>query len=218
MPIIAPSILTADFLRLGEEIEMINNSVADWIHLDIMDGVFVPNISFGFPVIHKISKVAEKPLDVHLMIVNPDRYLEAFKEAGANILSVHSEACNHLDRTITAIRDLGMQPAVALNPHTPVSAVENILCKLKMVLIMTVNPGFGAQKFIDYSYDKIRKLKTMIMEQGADTLIQVDGGVSIENIRQLTEAGVDAFVIGNAVFSAKDPSAMIRDLKEMRNI
>jgi ribulose-phosphate 3-epimerase len=218
MPIIAPSILTANFLDLRKEIQMLNTSRADWIHLDIMDGVFVPNISFGFPVIRRISEAAEKPLDVHLMIIDPDRYLEDFKNAGAYILTVHAEACNHLDRTISAIKDLGMQPAVALNPHTPVSIVENILSKLSMVLVMTVNPGFGKQKFIDYSYNKIITLKKMIVDQGAKTLIQVDGGVSKENIKQLSEAGVDAFVIGNTVFSAKDPLAMIDDLKEMKNL
>jgi ribulose-phosphate 3-epimerase len=218
MPIIAPSILTANFLELGKEIEMLNNSSADWIHLDIMDGVFVPNISFGFPIIRRISEAATKPLDVHLMIIDPDRYLEEFKNAGAYILTVHAEACDHLDRTISAIRDLGMQPAVALNPHTPVSIVENVLSKLSMVLIMTVNPGFGKQKFIDYSFNKVRTLKKMILDQGCKTLIQVDGGVSKANIKQLTEAGVDAFVIGNTVFSAKDPTAMIADLKDMKNL
>jgi len=218
MPIIAPSILTADFLRLGEEINMLNHSTADWIHLDIMDGLYVPNITFGFPVIQKISQAVKKPLDVHLMITDPDRYLEAFRDAGANILSVHEEACNHLDRTISRIRELGMQPAVALNPHTPVTVVENILARLYMVLIMTVNPGFGAQKFIDYSYDKIKKLKNMIREQDAETLIQVDGGVGIDNIRRLSDAGADVFVVGNTIFSSKNPSAMIRDLKEMKNL
>ncbi len=218
MPIIAPSVLTANFLKLGEEINMLNNSRADWIHLDIMDGVFVPNISFGFPIIQKISEAANKPLDVHLMIIDPDRYLEEFKKAGANILSVHVEVCNHLDRTVTAIKDLGMQPAVALNPHTPISSIENVLAKLSMVLIMTVNPGFGAQKFLEYSYQKIRNLKKMIIDQGVKTLIQVDGGIGKANIRQLIDAGVDAFVVGNSVFSAKDPSAMIADLKELRNL
>jgi ribulose-phosphate 3-epimerase len=218
MPIIAPSILTANFLELGEEIEMLNNSRADWIHLDIMDGVFVPNISFGFPIIRRINEAAKKPLDVHLMIIDPDRYLEEFKNAGAHILSVHAEVCDHLDRTISAIRDLGMQPALALNPHTPVSIVENVLSKLSMVLIMTVNPGFGKQKFIDNSYNKIRTLKKMIVDQGVNTLIQVDGGVSKANIKQLAETGVDVFVVGNTVFSAKDPTGMIGDLKDMKNL
>ncbi len=218
MPIIAPSILTANFLELGKEIEMLNTSKADWIHLDIMDGVFVPNISFGFPVISRIRNAARKPLDVHLMIIEPDRYLEDFKNAGAHILTVHIETCNHLDRTISAIADLGMKPAVALNPHSSVSVVENVLSKLYMVLIMTVNPGFGKQKFIDYSFNKVRSLKKMIIDQGSNTLIQVDGGVSKANIKQLAEAGVDAFVIGNTVFSSKDPKAMIEDLKDMKNL
>jgi ribulose-phosphate 3-epimerase len=218
MPVIAPSILTADFLDLGKEIEMLNRSAADWIHLDIMDGVFVPNITFGFPVIKRIREATKKPLDVHLMITDPDRYLDEFRKAGADILSVHAEACVHLDRTIHAIKDLGMKPAVALNPHTPLSIIENILPVTSMVLIMTVNPGFGSQKFIDYSFRKIRSLKRMINEQKADTLIQVDGGVGKSNIRALVDAGVDVFVVGNTTFSAKNPTEMIEDLKEMKNL
>ena len=218
MPIIAPSILTANFLRLEDEINMLNQSKADWIHLDIMDGVFVPNITFGFSIIHQIKSKSKKPLDAHLMITYADRYLKDFKEAGVERLTVHLEACPHLDRTVTEIIKLGMKPGVALNPHTSLEGLEYILPKLSMVLIMTVNPGFGAQKFIDYSYDKVRKLKKMITERGCQTLIQVDGGVSKTNIRPLKESGVDVFVVGNTIFSASDPIEMISDLKEMKKI
>ncbi len=211
--LIAPSILTADFLHLAEEIEMVNRSEADILHLDIMDGVFVPNLTFGFPVIRQIKSVARKPLDVHLMIVDPDRYLEAYRDAGADWLTVHYEACTHLHRTIHRIRELGMQPAVSLNPHTDVSLLENVLNDLHMVLIMTVNPGFGGQTFIPKSFDKIRKLRRMITEAGSETLIQIDGGVTEENIGELIEAGVDVFVVGNTVFSADEPEQVIATLK-----
>ena len=211
--LIAPSILTADFLHLEREIELVNRSEADLLHLDIMDGVFVPNLSFGFPVIRQIKSIAQKPLDVHLMIVDPDRYLEAYRNAGADWLTVHYEACTHLHRTIHRIRELGMQPAVSLNPHTDVSLLENVLGDLHMVLVMTVNPGFGGQTFIPKSFDKIRKLRRMITEAGAGTLIQVDGGVTEENIGELIEAGVDVFVVGNTVFSAGDPEQVISNLK-----
>ncbi|RLD68484.1 MAG: ribulose-phosphate 3-epimerase [Bacteroidetes bacterium] len=211
--LISPSILTADFLHLESEIEMVNQSEADLLHLDIMDGVFVPNLSFGFPVIRQIKKVARKPLDVHLMIVDPDRYLEAYRDAGADWLTVHYETCTHLHRTIQKIRELGMKPAVSVNPHTDVSLLEPILKDLNMVLIMTVNPGFGGQKFIEGSWDKIRKLKKMIVEAGADTLIQVDGGVTQENIGALIQAGVDVFVVGNTIFSAENPSQATSNLK-----
>jgi len=213
--LIAPSILTADFLHLEREIEMINGSEADLLHLDIMDGVFVPNLTFGFPVIRQIKSVATKPLDVHLMIVDPDRYLEAYRDAGADWLTVHYETCTHLHRTIHRIRELGMKPAVALNPHTDVSLLENILPDLHKVLVMTVNPGFGGQKFIPKSYDKIRKLKKMISNAGAETLIQVDGGVTEENIGKLIEAGVDIFVVGNTIFSADNPQKEITNLKNI---
>jgi ribulose-phosphate 3-epimerase len=211
--LIAPSILTADFLHLEREIEMVNRSEADLLHLDIMDGVFVPNLSFGFPVIRQIKSIAKKPLDVHLMIVDPDRYLEAYRDAGADWLTVHYEACTHLHRTIHRIRELGMQPAVSLNPHTDVGLLENVLGDLHMVLVMTVNPGFGGQTFIPKSFDKIRKLRRMINEAGAETLIQIDGGVTEENIGELIGAGVDVFVVGNTVFSAGDPEQVISNLK-----
>jgi ribulose-phosphate 3-epimerase len=210
---ISPSILISDFLRLGKQIEMLNNSEADFIHLDIMDGVFVPNISFGFPIIEKIKSVAEKPLDVHLMIIEPERYLERFRDAGANILSVHYEASVHLHRTIQNIKELGMKASVVLNPHTPVSVLEEILPELYMVLLMTVNPGFGGQKFISGSFEKIRKLKTMIDSKKLDTLIEVDGGVDLDNCEKLQESGVDVFVVGNTVFSSENPAKTIKDLK-----
>jgi len=212
--LIAPSILTADFLHLADEIDMVNKSKADLLHLDIMDGVFVPNLTFGFPLIRQIKKQAQKPLDVHLMIINPDRYLEEFKEAGADWLTVHYEACTHLHRTVTRIKELGMKAGVSLNPHTDVSLLRTILSELDLVLIMSVNPGFGGQKFIEGSYAKIRELKAMIKEQGAATLIEVDGGVGLGNIDKLREAGVDVFVVGNTIFAADDRPEMIRQLKE----
>jgi ribulose-phosphate 3-epimerase len=212
--LIAPSILTADFLQLEKEIEMVNRSEADLLHLDIMDGVFVPNLTFGFPVIRQIKSISTKPLDVHLMIVNAEQYLEEYHDAGADWLTVHYEACTHLHRTIHRIKELGMKAAVSLNPHTDVSLLENILPDLNMVLVMTVNPGFGGQTFIEQSYQKIRKLKKMISESGLQTLIQVDGGVTEGNIGTLMEAGVDVFVVGNTVFSASDPLAMISTLKK----
>jgi ribulose-phosphate 3-epimerase len=211
--LIFPSILTADFLHLEQEIEMVNNSQADLLHLDIMDGVFVPNLTFGFPVIRQIKSVSKLPLDVHLMIVNPDRYLEEYRDAGADWLTVHYETCPHLHRTIQKIRELGMKPAVSINPHTDVSLLEPVLKELNMVLIMTVNPGFGGQTFIEGSWEKIRKLKKMIVEAGAETLIQVDGGVTEENISDLMEAGVDVFVVGNTIFAAPNPKQVISNLK-----
>lgn len=212
--LIAPSILTADFLHLEDEVRMLNSSEADLLHLDIMDGVYVPNLTFGFPVIRQIKSVSEKPLDVHLMIVDPDRYLEQYRDAGADWLTVHYETCEHLHRTIQKISELGMKPAVSVNPHTDVALLEPVLADLNMVLVMTVNPGFGGQKFIEASYAKIRKLRKMIKEAGADTLIQVDGGVTEKNIGRLIEAGVNVFVVGNTVFSAPDPVQMIFNLKQ----
>lgn len=211
--LIFPSILTADFLHLEKEIEMVNGSEADLLHLDIMDGVFVPNLTFGFPVIRQIRSVSKKPLDVHLMIVEPDRYLEMYRDAGADWLTVHYETCPHLHRTIQKIRELGMKPAVSVNPHTDVGLLEPVLKDLNMVLVMTVNPGFGGQTFIEASWNKIRKLKKMISDSRADTLIQVDGGVTEENIRALLDVGVDVFVVGNTVFSADDPVQVISNLK-----
>ena len=209
----SPSILTADFLHLEKEIEMVNASEADLLHLDIMDGVFVPNLTFGFPVIRQIRTVSKKPMDVHLMIVDPDRYLEAYRDAGADWLTVHYETCPHLHRTIQNIRELGMEPAVSVNPHTDVSLLEPVLGDLNMVLVMTVNPGFGGQDFIQESYEKIAKLKEMITRAGSDTLIQVDGGITEENITDLIRVGVDVFVVGNTIFSAEDPHQVIRNLK-----
>jgi ribulose-phosphate 3-epimerase len=212
--LISPSILTADFLHLEDEIRMVNRSEADLLHLDIMDGVYVPNLTFGFPVIRQIKSVSEKPLDVHLMIVDPDRYLEEYHDAGADWLTVHYETCQHLHRTIQKIRELGMKPAVSINPHTDVALLEPVLADLNMVLVMTVNPGFGGQKFIEASYAKIKKLRTMIADAGAKTLIQVDGGITEKNIGKLIEAGVDVFVVGNSIFSAPDPVQMISKLKQ----
>jgi ribulose-phosphate 3-epimerase len=211
--LVAPSILTADFSQLEKVITMLNQSQADWIHIDVMDGVFVPNITFGFQVIRTIRKLAQKPLDVHLMIIQPERYIREFKEAGADLLCVHYEASVHLHRTIQMIRDAGMRPAVALNPGTPVSVLENILHDLDMVLIMTVNPGFGAQKFIGKSYDKITALNQMIREQKPEILIEVDGGVDFSNAQRLVNSGVNVLVAGNTVFSAADPIKSIDQLK-----
>jgi len=211
--LVFPSILTADFLHLADEIDMVNRSEADMLHLDIMDGVYVPNLTIGFPVIRQIRSVSQKPLDVHLMIVDPDRYLDAYRDAGADWLTVHYETCPHLHRTIQRIRELGMKPAVSVNPSTDVSLLGPVLGDLNMVLVMTVNPGFGGQTFIEASWDKIKKLRQMIDEKNGNTLIQVDGGVTEENIGDLIAAGVDVFVVGNTIFSADDPLQVIRNLK-----
>jgi ribulose-phosphate 3-epimerase len=213
--LVSPSLLAADFGHLEKEIIMVNNSQADWLHLDIMDGQFVPNISFGFPVIECVKKVAEKPLDVHLMIVDPDRFLVRFCDAGANILTVQYEACTHLQRTVTEIHNLGMKAGVALNPHTPVLLLKNILPFIDMVLIMTVNPGFGGQSFIMESYNKITELRKMIDTSGYDVLIEVDGGIDTKNAAKLIRSGVNVLVAGNSVFSSDDPINTIKRLKKL---
>jgi len=216
--LIAPSLLAANFTRLGEDIQMVNQSMADWIHCDVMDGHFVPNISFGLPVIEQIKKIAEKPLDVHLMISDPDRYLERFKEAGADILTVHYEACPHLHRTVGAIREMGMKAGVALNPHTPVQMLIDIMRDVDMILLMTVNPGFGGQKFIPGSYKRLLTLRQMVNTLSPDCLIEVDGGVNLDTGRQLFMAGADVLVAGNFVFTAPDPKATIEALKNVANV
>jgi ribulose-phosphate 3-epimerase len=211
--LISPSLLSADFGNLKNEISMVNDSVADWLHLDIMDGMFVPNISFGFPVLDSIKKLTTKPMDVHLMIIDPDRYLARFKDAGAHILTVQYEACTHLHRTVTAIKELGMKAGVALNPHTSVSLLKNILPYVDLVLIMTVNPGFGGQKFINESYNKIEILREMIDSGGYDVLIEVDGGIDTGNAPKLIKTGVNVLVAGASVFGAADPAGAIKKLK-----
>jgi ribulose-phosphate 3-epimerase len=215
LPLVAPSLLASDFSNLEKEVKMINASDADWIHVDIMDGVFVPNISMGLPVLEAIRRHAQKPLDVHLMIVQPDRYVEAFRKAGAEIISVHVEACPHLHRNIQQIRNLGAKAGVAVNPHTSIRDLENVIQDIDVVCVMTVNPGFGAQKFIEHSFAKIRALKKMIQESGSKALIEVDGGVNLNNAGPLREAGADVFVAGNFVFSSPEPAQVIKSLKKL---
>lgn len=211
--LIAPSILSADFANLQRDCEMINQSSADWFHVDIMDGVFVPNISFGFPVIKAIKKHAQKPLDVHLMIVEPQRYFKEFKEAGADILTVHLEACTHLHRSIQEIKALGMKAGVALNPHTQVSLLEDVIKDIDLICVMSVNPGFGGQKFIENTYSKVKKLHQMKMETGSQAWIEIDGGVDLTNYRELIRSGAQVLVAGNTVFGSTNPSQTIEILK-----
>jgi len=213
--LVAPSILSADFANIQRDVEMINKSEADWFHVDIMDGMFVPNISFGFPVVKAIKKHATKPLDVHLMINDPDRYLQQFKEAGADILSVHLEACTHLHRTIQAIKALGMKPGVAINPHTSIHLLSDVIADIDLVCMMSVNPGFGGQKFIENTYEKIRSLKQLIEEKKSPARIEIDGGVDLNNYKKLIETGAGVLVAGNTVFSSADPIKTITQLKKI---
>ena len=213
--LIAPSVLAADFANLQRDSEMLNKSEADWFHIDIMDGVFVPNISFGMPVLKAIAKHATKPLDVHLMIVNPDQYIETFAELGSAVLTVHYEACDHLHRTLQKIKSCGMKAGVALNPHTPITVLESIIKDVDVVCLMSVNPGFGGQSFIENTYDKVIALKELIIRKGANTIIEIDGGVTNKNAKQLADAGADVLVAGSYVFKSEDPTKTITNLKAL---
>lgn len=212
---IAPSLLSADFLNLQRDVEMINGSTADWLHLDIMDGVFVPNISFGFPILEVLKGVCKKPMDVHLMIVEPQKFINEVAATGAYMMNVHYEACTHLNRTIAAIKETGMKAAVTLNPHTPVVLLEDIIQDVDMVLLMSVNPGYGGQRFIEHSVQKVRELKSLITRKGLNTLIEVDGGVNAETGKRLLDAGADVLVAGNYVFKSPDPAEAIKQLKAL---
>ena len=212
---VSPSLLAADFANLTKDIDMLNHSDADWLHLDMMDGVFVPNISFGFPVLEAVAKICQKPLDVHLMIVDPGKFTQQVKALGAYMMNVHYEACPHLHRTIQQIHDAGMKAGVTLNPHTPVNVLDDIIQDVDMVLLMTVNPGFGGQKFIEHSIEKVKKLKALIQQTGSHALIEVDGGVNGDTGKRLVEAGVDVLVAGSYVFRAENPEARIKELKSL---
>jgi len=214
MAIIAPSLLAANFLELGNACSMLHESEAAWFHLDVMDGVFVPNISYGLPVIEQISKTSNKVMDVHLMIVHPEKYIVDFKKAGANVLTVHYEACPHLHSTLQQIKANGMKAGVALNPHTSIELLKEVITEIDVVCIMSVNPGFGGQKFIEHTYEKVKALKQLIIQTGASTLIEIDGGVTMENAAKLVAAGADILVAGTTVFKAADPKKMILDLKQ----
>lgn len=213
--LVAPSLLASDFTRLGEEVQMVNESQADWLHVDIMDGRFVPNISFGMMIVEAVKKVAQKPLDVHLMIVEPEKYIESFRKAGADVITVHYEACPHLHRTLQQIKDTGAKAGVALNPHTPISLLEDVIEMIDVVLLMSVNPGFGGQKFIYQTIPKIRQLKHMITVRNTPTLIEIDGGVGLQNAEAILQAGADVLVAGSSVFKAEDPKAVIVKLKSI---
>ena len=217
MNIIAPSMLACDFGNLYSEIEMVNNSEANWFHIDVMDGVFVPNISFGTPIMKVLKENAKKTLDVHLMIVNPDNYIENFAELGADILTVHYEACNHLHRTVQRIKDLKMKAGVAINPHTPISTLKSIIKDLDLVCVMSVNPGFGGQSFIESTYDKVKELKSLIKEQNSNAIIEIDGGVNSQNAKKLTDCGANALVAGSFVFKSENPTQIISELSSIIN-
>lgn len=214
-PIIAPSILAADFANLEKEISMINDSQADWVHVDVMDGVFVPNISMGIPIVEAIKRHSKKPLDVHLMIVRPENFVEAFRKAGAETISVHVEACDHLHRNIQQIKSLGAKAGVALNPHTSIQTLENVIDQIDLICLMSVNPGFGGQKFIERTYKKVGELKKLIQSSGSKALIEIDGGVNQDNAQQLIDAGADVLVAGNFVFSSSNPKEVIQRLKSL---